>query len=82
MDIVIGTQYVAAPRSTVAASLVRKAQPLLAPDQLAYSMDIAIGERFTVAASTVVDNPASEALLSPEVPQPIKELAVAARAGH
>jgi len=60
MDIAIGPQHVAAPRSTAASSSGRKAQLQPTPDELAYSMDIAIGERFTVSSSTVASTSDSQ----------------------
>ena len=62
MDIAIGPQHVAAPRSTAASSSGRKVQPQLqpTPDELAYSMDIAIGERFTVSSSAVASTSDSQ----------------------
>jgi hypothetical protein len=70
MDIAIGPQHVAAPRSTAASSSGRKAQPQLrpTPDELAYSMDIAIGERFTVSSSTAASTSDSQSLPA-EVPE-------------
>ena len=53
-DIAIGPQRLPVARSAAASSSDRRAQPQPTSDELAYSMDIAIGERFTVSNSRVV----------------------------
>ncbi len=82
MDITIGPQHVAAPRSTAATSSGRKAQPQPTPDELAYSMDIAIGERFTVVPSSTVVSGSSGQSPTTEAPDPSRGAAMAARAGR
>jgi hypothetical protein len=74
MDIVLGRQDVAAPRSTAVSSLSRKAQPQPTPDELAYSMEIAIGERLTVSSPAVASTsdsqkPTEEVPVSDSAPQ-------------
>jgi hypothetical protein len=64
MDIAIGPQHVATPRSTAASSYGRKAQCQPTPDELAYSMDIAIGERFTVSSGAVSSGTAASTAVS------------------
>ena len=75
MDIAIGRQHVAAPRSV--SSFGRKTQPQPTPDELAYSMDIAIGERFTVSstavASTESQQPTAEVQDFDGAPQWLRE---------
>lgn len=66
MDIVIGPQHVAVPRSAAVSNSGRKAQPQPTPDELAFSMDIALGERFTVS-STVASTSESQRPIA-EVP--------------
>lgn len=80
MDVVIGVQYVAAPRSMAPSSSVRIALPQTTPDELAYSMDIAIGEPFTVSSGAAVISSDGQSP-SAEVIVPSKGLAMAARAG-
>ncbi len=54
----------------------------LSPDELAYSMDIAIGERFTaVPSSTVASNSDRQVPTPAEVPENNVEIAIGARAG-
>ncbi len=80
MDIAIGPQHVAAPRSTAASSSVRKVLPQPTPDELAYSMDIVIGERFTVQSRTG-ESISGDQEATTEVPEPSRGLAMAAQAG-
>jgi hypothetical protein len=59
-----------------------ESQPQPTPDELAYSMDIAIGERFTVApSSTVESNSDRQASPTAEGPESNMEIAIGARAG-
>ncbi len=82
MDIAIGPQHVAAPRSTAASRSVRIAEPQPTPDELAYSMDIALGQRFTaVPSSTIASNSDRQAPPPAEVPENNMEIAIGARAG-
>ena len=84
MDIAIGVQHVAVPRSMASSSVriaqVRIAQTQPTPDELAFSMDLAIGERFTVLSSSE-ENVAGSQIPVKELPEPTRALAMAAKAG-
>jgi hypothetical protein len=69
---------VAAPSSTVAGSSRGQAQPTA--EELAHSMDIAIGERFIAPSSTVTSISGGQAQPTEEVPESSMEIAIAARA--
>jgi hypothetical protein len=58
-----------------------KPQPLHTPDELAYSMDIAIGERFIVSSTTVMSSSGGQEATT-ELPESGNDLAMAAKAGR
>jgi hypothetical protein len=64
--------------STVASRFGSQAQPT--PDELAYSMDIAIGAQFTASSSTVESISGNQAPTA-AVPESSRGIAMAARAG-
>ena len=79
LDTAAGTLLnVAAPSSTVAGSSRGQAQPTA--EELAHSMDIAIGERFIAPSSTVTSISGGQAQPTEEVPESSMEIAIAARA--
>ena len=62
--------------STVAG---RSGSQSTAADELAYSMDIAIGERFTAPVSTLVSFPVTQGHPAAGLPVPYREIAIAAQ---
>jgi hypothetical protein len=72
------SSHVAAAGSTVASSSGSQAQPTA--DELAYSMDIAIGPQFTAPASAVTSISAGKARPKADVLERSMDIAVGARA--